>query len=478
MRRITLLLLGCLTAHFCGAQDIMSYSGRWTPQAMHVNPSFAPEASTTIGIPVFSSISIEQSNGLFLPSDIFRQSAEGLKFDQAGYLSAIGDNNKMSLTFDVDLLSVGHRFGKNFFRFSIRERGDVFVDLPGDLLRFPVVGNGDFDFNGGVLDFSDLAIGVNQWMEYGFGWQRSLNERTNVGATLKVLFGQQNVRTNRSDVVWRTDLETYAYQFSGGLDINSSGFSPLLDADDATEYEPAQKFLNFTNLGLGVDLGIDHQLNERLNVSASVVDLGFIKWSNEVKNYKTSGEDFIFSGIQITESIISADSAFSDSLEMAIDDVLAELERKYDFQDSDGSYSTGIRSKLNIGMEYEVLNLEKMKGTAGLLFTSTNWNNRWIPSGTLYYRHELGNTLNARLAYTMRGERANGLGAAFTVRAGAVQINLGLDNLNLLSLARIKTDEGDKGFLFPSASRQASVQFGVNLMLGNSKERAQPEGRL
>ncbi|KAA6328739.1 hypothetical protein EZS27_022389, partial [termite gut metagenome] len=126
-------------------------------------------------------------------------------------------------------------------------------------------------------------------------------------------------------------------------------------------------------IGLGLDLGASYRLAEDLTLSAAILDLGFISWSNTLKG-RTDGEKFTFKGFEDIK-VISDDSdseTGGKSMEDQLDDITEDLEGMIKFyDDGKGSRTTSLATTVNLGAEYTSYFYDKL--TFGLL-SSTRLN--------------------------------------------------------------------------------------------------------
>lgn len=465
------------TCNTFAQQDLMQYIGQSTPQSIYVNPAFTPDVRMNFGLPFLSSVSMHHTNFIFNPNDLFENADQGTRFRTQNYLDLIEERNSAGVEMAIDVLSFGLKVKESYFTFMVREKMLFHVNLPGDLLRLPVTGNADFSQNNGLLDFSGLSVDFSHHVEYGLGWRKMIGEKTALGARAKFLFGRESMKTVRSDVKWQTDPETFEYTFTGGLDINTSGVAYIIDSLDGNGFlengEVAQYLFQFRNGGFGVDLGVDHQLTEKLSLSASVIDFGFINWNNGNRNYKTSGEEFVFSGIEITEAIIGSEENFGDSLSASVDDAVQSLADSYEFNEDTEKYRTPLNTRIYLGAEYDVLDHDNMDGTAGLLFHSAFYRGEWTPTVSLSYRHEFGSWLTTQVAYSVMKEDAKNIGFGLSLQGGPTQFYFSLDNLFAMNLTSIRTNADDTPSGYPSTSTNATLRFGFNYFLLHKEKKTE-----
>jgi len=106
-------------------------------------------------------------------------------------------------------------------------------------------------------------------------------------------------------------------------------------------------------------LGVTYKLTNELTLSAAVTDLGFIRWSKNLKrmSYSTNSK---FTGLDYTVKIKTVDDFkdFADSVFTSIKDT------EKDSVTSNSAYTTYTSTKVNVGAEYAFF---KNKLSVGLL---------------------------------------------------------------------------------------------------------------
>ena len=153
--------------------------------------------------------------------------------------------------------------------------------------------NGNSIFIGESIEIGP-GVKLNYYKELRFGIGRSLG-KWDVGIAPKILFGMLNVHTVKDELTLYTGEDNYSLTLNTDYEIRTSGtsdpFSRLLRIPRKRE-----------NLGYAFDLGAIYHLNEKWQFSQSLLNLGSIKWENDVTTYTSQGS-FTFSGVDINEFI-------------------------------------------------------------------------------------------------------------------------------------------------------------------------------
>jgi hypothetical protein len=481
MTRITTILLLLVSMVGTAQQDLMLHGLTNVFQQVYVDPSSAPHRQLHIGLPVMSGISAQHRNTFLNPGRLLQVEEGRQVFQTDRFLSEIENQNIFGFEISTELLSFGLPVKDHYFHFSWRDRVSAYATLPGDLLRFPFVGNGDFDVTGNVLDFTDLALELNHYSEMAFGWQYAMDNGLDIGIRAKLLSGKENATTVDNNMRWVTDTETFAWDIQGNASLQTSGVVTLLDSlDDNSLLENGNfgsYYFGFRNLGLATDIGVGYHFSEKLEARMSVVDLGFISWKDDVRNYDAVGGDLAFIGIEVTEAFIGQDSTFSDSLNVAVDRLVDRLGETIDISESEGSYRTSLRSRMFASVAYRLFDKDKTSAKLSLLMQAQFANGFSIPTMTAMYHQTIGKSIGATVSYSlMDGDWAN-IGMGLSVKGGPVIFYLTADNLLWSRFTKFKIGEENRFNEYPAFSSNATLRFGMNLALGK-QHKPIPRSRL
>ena len=110
-------------------------------------------------------------------------------------------------------------------------------------------------------------------------------------------------------------------------------------------------------MGLGLDLGAVYKLTDKINLSASITDLGYIKWKNEVTNLRANST-FKFSGFNITD-VVNGTKTF-DELK---NDMIDSLKNSFTVDQDHRGFTTFLPVGVSLGGSY---NLTKREAVASL----------------------------------------------------------------------------------------------------------------
>jgi len=244
--------------------------------------------------------------------------------------------------------------------------------------------------------------------------------------------------------------------YSSPVDLNGNSFKTFDPNTDLT----VNRWLKPSGMGGGIDLGAVYKVVDGLTVSAAVTDLGFIRWSKNLKRMNFSA-DAKFSGLDYTVKIKTVDDFkdFADSVFNTIKD------SKKDSITSNSTYTTYTSPKLNIGVEYAVL---RNKLSFGLL-------SRTMFHQSLPYE-ELTASINGRpidwfnmsLSYSVLNGRMSNIGAGLGLRTGFIHWFLSADYIPVKYATVDMTSASlQANTPVPYSTKGVNLALGINFVFGN-----------
>ena len=262
-------------------------------------------------------------------------------------------NNRITGDVSLTILSAGFKAFGGYNTIEINSRTTTGVSLPYELFEF-AKNTGNHSYNIG-----DINAHAQSFAEIAFGHSRQINDKLRLGAKLKVLVG-----LGRADVKMRnmkadlTAEDKWTITGEATTDVSMKGFSYVSEEKEYNiEGSGTYERVNDVDLdgvgvggfGMAIDLGGVYEINEDWTVSASVLDLGFISWTNDMLAENRS-KSFVFNGFHD----VSVTSDRGEEIDTKVDrygDQLADFANLTDMGDK-GGRSTGIGATINVGAEY------------------------------------------------------------------------------------------------------------------------------
>jgi hypothetical protein len=424
------------------------------PQVYQMNPAFQPGCKFFIGLPGLSPLQLRVQEHPLTLKDIIYWNDEAGKYitpfdpfgDKQAFLNTLGKHNYLNTDIGIPIISIGWGSPSEgrYMAFDITQKFTSSINYPRDLARIPIEGL-DSAMN---LDFSGFGINASLYTEIGMNISRKIGDMVTVGWRGKFLIGQANLNTSKFDV----GLSTGEDAWTVNSDIQMNAKLPFLDVQydqegminmDSTEMLPFDlktlpKMILTKNLGLAMDLGVDVRPMDWLQLSASVIDLGYIKWKDEVHNLKNTAE-YEFTGFEVTLDE-------SDDPTQALVDTLTSI---FKFPASNDAYRTWLPTKVFLGATFYV----HPKISFGVL------------SRTDFYKKDLRQqfTVSANL-YPIKMISTS---FSYSIMEGSYK-NLGMGlSLKLLPFnLYIITDTGPSMYFWPMDAKYTNLRIGMNMMFG------------
>ncbi|NND93536.1 MAG: hypothetical protein HKN45_01655 [Flavobacteriales bacterium] len=481
--RISILTLAVIATFSIRAQhDLMLYNLPGVGQSIYVNPAHAPHDGIHIGLPFMSSTSIHHTNSILNPSQLFANAEGRVEFQTEDFLDRIAERNELGLDMASDIFSIGIPIKGNYFSFSLRDKVSAGITFPGDMLKFPFTGNGNFLETEGVLDFSELSVQVNHYAEFAVGWQKVFADKFYLGSRVKYFAGKENITTSNNTLQWITDQTDYSWTVEGDVQIQSSGVGNLLDSIDGNSLlengQIGKYLLGGGNSGMGLDLGFGMQMNERLDWGISIIDLGYIRWTQNNQNYTGIGEDVAFSGIEITEAFIQEGGSFSDSLSAALEGLGESLQESFNVDENTDAYTSFLNTRLYGSVGYRLFKKAKSSGKANLVLHTELQNGIRFPSMALSYVHTLADRISLSASYAAIDKDFKNIGVGLSIKGGPIVFYATMDNVLWLNMSKVKLDSASESISYPSYSQVATMHFGMNIALASKSKTDSSQPRL
>ncbi len=465
--RSLLITLVFITIPFrIAAQSNTMYYLTGAPQAYRLNPATQPQSSFFFGIPVINSLYIETNNTSFGLTEIIwndpetGQVVQPLHSDAAlnNFLGRLSEQNSLTLNLGISPISMGLGIKSLYFTFDITARLNQGIDYPADFFPFFIP---QWE-NERTYDFSSFGFHVTQYIEYAFGVSRKFSDMLSVGIRPKLLTGISNISSNNNEITANTYVYDLQFDSHINLQLCTPGFFIPVDENDVLDPTGEFKFdstlssfsdyrkLIMKNKGLGVDIGVHFQPMEGLTLSASVIDLGYIKWKEYIHTATLDG----------SLTFVGAEVEAGQDTNNFFDNFLDTLTGNFEVTGSDEPYTTSLEPKVFLGGSLALLPALDVgllsrfdflhSGTQANLMIHANWH----PSSVF----------NLTANYSPFGGRASTFGLGFSLRGGPVSFYTVADyrafRYNLYKYENIPV------FIAPSNRNRFNIQIGFNLVFG------------
>ena len=373
------------------------------------------------------------------------------------FLSGMPDAARLGYNFDETLMALGFRLFGGYFSFGVSLHSSTTFSMPKGFFEFAKKGvqNGGYSFSG-------LELNTMNYAATTVGYSHELFKGFRVGVNAKYLLGlaHANILVDKlnlefSDQRWM--LESHAQAQAALLcetrvqmDENNviTGADLALGNEDLISLLPSD--------GYAIDLGFVYDMKAiipGLKISASVVDLGHIKWrymmtgeSRDAKVEYTGLGDIDYNN---AEDVVNAE------LERLADDAMKLTEFTYN---GSSEVKTGLNTTVYLGAEYNIPFFKRL--SVGALYSkciSPFESNQWTETrGFVNFAPFKWLELSANYG---RGTYGTVMGWMFNFHPWGINMFVGSDYM----ITRVTPQ------YIPIDNLNAHITFGLNMALGRRK---------
>ncbi len=463
--RLFLAVLFVLTAISAEAQNegLTLSLLRDMPYNNYLNPGNRVKYNGIVGFGI-SNINLGVLNTSIKYDNIYRfENGAPVAIDANKFIQNLNDyDNSVRADFSLDMLNAGFRVNRLFFNIDWRLKMSAGLDYSKDFVGFFILGNGNYMGWDNPADFN-ISTDATLYSEIGVGVQYEINDKLTVGVRPKLLLGLANAEINSDRTRIYTDPDTYGISASVDLDVRTSSvlgvnmrrIGDITNVFNTDSIRDARGRGNYAeNFGLGIDFGASYVINEHWGVSASVCDLGFIKWKNaKVKRVDVEDTQVV---AQIIEDISNIDLGID--YKSMVDELLKNVWGN-DLLYEGYSYKTYLNTRIMVDGYYELNPMLRITAT-GQLYKHKD---KMYPSFTLAYSGSFLRHFNVAADFTMSKYSGTSVGLGLGFHFGPVNFFAVTDNVMMLSKIGKSTVE------MATSYNTADLRLGLVFTIGKLK---------
>jgi Family of unknown function (DUF5723) len=403
-------------------QELMLHA---LPDVWHstsTNPAFFPEGKKFIlGLP---GIGLDGAHsGDVSYRDVFVKDGDRTVLDFSKVISKLDFTNEARFDQRTEIVNLGIRLpGKIMLQAGYANRLSGMLVYPKALPELLWLGNGPFV--GQTLNIG-LKMDVADWNEWSVGLARQFGPLS-VGLRGKLLTGVSALMTDPAHIAASVYTSPDIYQLSLHTDFGFYSAS-IIEAIDTSNLGFDLRLADLKrkafskNTGTALDIGLKYQVNERITLDASILDLGAsIKWDTKANHFLSQG-DYTYDGQTFPGSDI-INGIDSLGFDLALD----TLNDIFKFNKTPTEFTTKLPLRGYFGGSYK-------------------FSKRWVFGLSAYFTHreDAKNTfamggsarwtpmkwLSVGAMYSVNRRSAANLGLQVVVKPGPVQLYFASDNL-------------------------------------------------
>lgn len=438
------------------AQQQLSFSFGEVPQNLMLNPGAETNFKSHYGIPVFSNLSFTAGFTGFTLADLFLNDSRdfNLKFEEV--LNKIDSDDYININTVVEVLSAGLRLDdKTYVSFGFYEELDLITYLPKDITELVYYGNEPFLNR--PFSISELVMKADMLGVLHAGMSRKVDEKLTIGGRLKIYSSSLNIETNNNSgtITATTNNTNIIRQTLDNLDaeIRTSGITDSNGDANESFNDVFSNTLLGGNLGLGFDVGLTYHFSPQLEFTGSIIDVGFIKYSKNIRNYTAKG-NYILDGINFE---YNSDDP-SDYWEQLEEDFNANVPTG----ETENTYTSWRPMKINAALKYSFGEKRSKfcytKTHKQYYYNSIGFQIHTIMrplkpqlSFTSFYEKSFSKKIHTKFTHTINDYSAAIFGVATSLRVGKLNIFGVLDNI--LAVTDL------------ASANNISLNFGFNIVI-------------
>jgi hypothetical protein len=337
-----------------------------------LNPAFMGERNY-ISIPMLGNMNIGTNSNVGLTDFIYKFNDPAGKYNLTTFMnSSIGrdeflgnlkTNNQINTNVGLTILSTGFHAWGGFNTIELNVKSSTSFNLPYELFNFMKTGM-DQD----VYHIKNFAANSNNYVELALGHAHKINDRLTVGGKLKLLVGGANVDAKIDQMDIALNGDKWEIMANGTLNTAVGGGYYKTKASNPGEINGFDvDKAGVGGYGAGIDLGATYKLMDNLTLSASVLDLGFISWKNNLKGATRNKEPFTFNGF--TDIAVDPEAGDPNDIDTQFENIKDDLKDMAKFYDEGKvSRTTMLATTINVGAEYAFPFYDKL--SLGVLSTT------------------------------------------------------------------------------------------------------------
>ena len=455
MKKIVLLVF-LISAISLKSQQKLAFSFAESPQTLLLNPGAETNFRSHYGIPMLSDVSFDIGITGFKLNDLFSNDSRTFRTRFEAVLNKINATDYLSFNTKIDVLNIGFRLDKKtYLSFGFYEEIDFISYLPKDFIELFYYGNEPFinrNFSLAQVSMKGDFLGV-----FHAGISKKISEKLNIGARAKIYSSSINIESLNNFGTFNSSTSTDNIIRQSLNNINGQvRTSGIVDSDDEYIDNPNEYFSRTFlggNLGLGLDVGLTYHFTSQLEFTASLLDIGFVKHSKNIKNFTIEG-DYVLDGLNFEYDTSSLSNYWQQIEQDFRDRVITE--------ETQEAYTSWRPMKINAAFKYS-FGERREKSCYSKTHKEYYYNaigfqihNIMRPikpqfSFTSFYEASLSKKVHTKFTHTINDYSAVIFGAATSLQLGKLYVYGGLDNL--LGVADVST------------ANSVAFNFGFNIVI-------------
>jgi hypothetical protein len=427
---------------FCGwsQNKQILYNFTAIPQSLITNPGADFKYKWYAGVPLLSGVSANVGSSGFSTYDLFANDGVDFNTKLRNVVLSTNRNDKLVVNQQMEIFNGGFRIsGANrddsdtYVSFGMYQEFDMMSYVPKDLAILALDGNSNY--LGKIFDLGDLSMKAELLSVWHIGVKKSISEKFIVGVRGKIYSSIYNANsTKNSGYIYTgpSNVGIYDQSIYSNMQLNASGIAKYNDENNDLDVvkDVTKGALLGGDLGLGFDVGFTYYPKSHIQITGSILDVGFINHTKDVESYTLKGKYNYLGTVPSFSSGTSAENIYEDFQDaIPLDTVYAK-------------YTTWRPIKLNSSFQYsfdeDSDDTCNCKGNGNeAVFKSALGAQLFVMSAprmpmfafTTYFSRKILKGLQAKATYTLDTYSSKNIGLGLSTTAGPINFYLMADNL-------------------------------------------------
>lgn len=463
MRKIILLFILITTTFGYSQNKQILYNFTSVPQSLLTNPGSDFKYDWYIGVPLLSGISANVGSTGFSAYDLFANDGVDFNLKLRNVVFSTSREDKLAINEQIEILNGGIKIAgeqnDTYVSFGIYQEFDALSYVPKDVAILALDGNKEY--LGKVFNLGDLTAKAEMLSVFHIGFHKNSNDKFIFGVRGKIYSSIYNATsTHNSGYIYTIPSNTGVYEqkIYSQLQINTSGIAKYDDEGNESNVvkDITKRAFLGGNLGLGFDAGFTYYPKKNVQITGSVIDVGFVRHTKEVESQSLQG---VYEYKGVVPKFNSGES---------IENAYQELKEAIPLDTLYANYTTWRPAKFNTSLQFsfdeerpedcDCLNYNPetvYKSAVGAqLFVMTTPRTPFV-AFTTYYRRKIFNALHIKATYTLDSYSHKNIGLGLSSNFGPVNFYALADNL--------------LEFRDVTKAKSLSFQLGFNVIFKNRK---------
>ena len=443
------------------------------PMRHIINPAFQPVSKVYVTLPVIGYTSLWTGNNAFTMQDfLFKDAVTGNTITPL-HPNANPDWLKMKpnrVLFDADMYLNILGFG-----LRVKDFGYVHINISEHIIGGVGLSKSLFglnDLTSGIVGPLSVSANTTAYTDIALGYSHKINDQWTVGGKFKFLVGQAYLNAKIDDLAIETGYEVLNAKGNGDIiaaaplmweqlsgDMQETGINSLVSNNIVDLIKPA-------GMGAALDLGMTYKPIENLQITASVTDLGFIRWTNLARG--SLAVDTSFVGIDLQLKDLLSDGGFQmDTLTSTLGNELAGYTDVVQINNlkKGNPLARMLTANLNIGVD---ANFWDNRVGVGLYSRTRFYSNAVTEELTLGAAFRPFNWINLAASYSFINGHWSNIGAALSLAPyDGLMLTLATD---YIPTTYAKAAENSKLSL-PYKTPGVNLSFGIAIVIGTNPKK-------